>query len=847
VTKLLGRAGARHFQRHPLLRALAVVGIALGVAVVVSIDLANESALSAFALSRRAVTGRATHQVVGGPSGVAEKAFVRLVREGHVVAAAPIVEDYVSSPRAPGHALLLLGVDPLFEAPFRSGSPSAGGVELTSFLTVPGAAVISTPLATSLGVRAGDALPVVVNGRAKEMRIVAVVDPPDSASALALDDVLLCDVSTAQELLQKPGVLTRIDLVLAPDQEASVRASVAEACGDGCEVVTAASQATAATQMTRAFRLNTTALGFLALLVGMFLTYNTMTFIVVERRALLGIFRAIGVTRRELFAAIVAEAARLAVVATLLGLAAGILLAKGLVYLVTRTINDLYFVVNVRSLSLEPIILLKAAALGVGATILSALAPAWEATRVVPGASMRRSNREASLARRAPLLTLAGAAILGVAALLVHWANASLLAAFAALFAVVFGAALATPLALRALAFLLRPLAGAAMGMTGRMAARAITSSLTRSSVAVAALTIAVATTVGVGIMVQSFRAAVAEWLDQSLQSDLFVVSPSEGSRLRDSTIDPDVARRIAACPGVAAVNTVRHRRVRTQLGDVDLHVASYGDVRARGYRFRSAASADVFGAIDGGDAVAISEPYASRQKLAVGDSLQVFTDRGPRSFRVAGIYIDYAADGGGLLMSRPTYERHFDDRAISAMGLMAAHDVDLSELRQRARACAGGEQTLLIRPAREIREASLAIFDRTFAITSVLRLLCLMVAIVGILSALSALALERARELAVLRAIGMTPKQVRRFVTAHTTLLGLSAGILSVPLGLALASFLVHVINRRSFGWSLDLRASPWVIVEALAVAIGSAMLSGLYPAWTMSRAPAAAALRDE
>jgi putative ABC transport system permease protein len=120
-------------------------------------------------------------------------------------------------------------------------------------------------------------------------------------------------------------------------------------------------------------------------------------------------------------------------------------------------------------------------------------------------------------------------------------------------------------------------------------------------------------------------------------------------------------------------------------------------------------------------------------------------------------------------------------------------------------------------------------------------------VAIVGILSALSALALERARELAVLRAIGMTPRQVRRFVTAHTTLLGLSAGILSVPLGFALASFLVHVINRRSFGWSLDLRASPWVIVEALAVAIGSAMLSGLYPAWTMSRAPAAAALRDE
>jgi putative ABC transport system permease protein len=294
-------------------------------------------------------------------------------------------------------------------------------------------------------------------------------------------------------------------------------------------------------------------------------------------------------------------------------------------------------------------------------------------------------------------------------------------------------------------------------------------------------------------------------------------------------------------------VNTVRHRRVRTNRGEIDLHVPSYGDSRVRSYRFRAGRAADVYRALDAGDSLAVTEPYASRLGLAVGDKVDVLTDRGWRSFEIAGVYVDYASDEGGIMMSRATYDRDFDDPSISGMGLMAASGVDLSALRERVRACAGAEQALVVRPARELRDASLAIFDRTFAITSVLRLLSLLVAVVGILSALSALALERARELAVLRAIGMTPSQVRRLVTAQTTLLGFSAGLLAVPLGFALAAFLVQVINRRSFGWSFELSASPVVVVSALALSVLAALVSGLYPAWAMSRARPAAALREE
>jgi putative ABC transport system permease protein len=286
---------------------------------------------------------------------------------------------------------------------------------------------------------------------------------------------------------------------------------------------------------------------------------------------------------------------------------------------------------------------------------------------------------------------------------------------------------------------------------------------------------------------------------------------------------------------------------VRTSEGEVDLHAVSYGDPEKESYQFRRGLSGDVYRALATKDAVAVSEPYAFRRGLSLGSALDIFTDHGFVRFEVAGVYADYASDEGGILMARSRYDRHFDDRGISAMGLVAARGANLDALQERVRTCAGDEQALVVRKQGEILDASLAIFDRTFAITTVLRLLSILVSFFGILSALSALALERARELAVLRAIGMTPKEVRRMVTLHTALLGLSAAVLSIPLGFLLALLLVHVINRRSFGWSLELIGSPNVALEALALSLAAALLSGLYPAWKMSRASPAAALRDE
>jgi putative ABC transport system permease protein len=281
--------------------------------------------------------------------------------------------------------------------------------------------------------------------------------------------------------------------------------------------------------------------------------------------------------------------------------------------------------------------------------------------------------------------------------------------------------------------------------------------------------------------------------------------------------------------------------------GEADLHVPAFGAARPRVYRFRAQEGPDVLRVLDDQDAVAVTEPYAFHHTLGLGASVPLGTDHGVVSFRIAGIYADYASDEGGILMSRRTYERHFDDRGISAMALVAEPGTDMGALLERVREHAGTEQALTVRSNRELREASLAIFDRTFAITQVLRLISIGVAFVGILSALMALSLERSRELAVLRATGMTPRQLTKLVTLQTSLMGSCAGILSIPLGVGLAIILVFVINRRSFGWTLDLVLSARQVGEAMVLSIGAALLAGLYPSWKMSRANPAHALREE
>jgi putative ABC transport system permease protein len=847
------RFGWRYLRRHPWQTILMIIGIMLGVAVVVAIDLANASASRAFDLSTDMVVGRATHQIIGGPTGVDETLYVDLRRQAIRAATAPVVVEYVSSPELGGRPLQLLGVDPFAEAPFRSylssDSSSLPSVDqgFTSFFTMPGSLLISTDLARRYGLEEGDSLRLNVAGQEKDVAIAGLLEPADALSRRALEGILLADVATAQELSGRLGKLDRIDLILGQGDEV-VKAQIESLLPAGAQLVEVAARAGSLEQMTAAFRTNLVALSLLALVVGLFLIYNTMTFSVVQRRPLFGTLRALGVTRRELFLMIVGEALLVGVVGTALGLLLGIFLGQEAVRLVSQTINDLYFVVTVRGVAVPAISLVKGGLLGVLATILAAAPPAWEAASVTPKVALSRSGLEDKASAIVSRVAIAGLLLVAIGVGMLFMPTQNLIVSFGGTFAVIVGAAMITPRVTGLLMSNLVPLTGRLGGVLGRLGPRNVVKSLSRTSVAVAALMIAVSVTIGVSLMIGSFRNTVEVWLSQSVQGDIYISPPSVAGSQASGIIDPAVMPLLATWPGVRRVDTFRAVEVESAYGPISLAYTQNPTIgEERIYRWVDRDPTQVWQAMSEG-AILVSEPLANRLGLSPGDaSLTLATPAGQRSFPIAGIYYDYTSSQGVALMAHPVFESVWGDDAVGAISLRLAPGADADELARTLADALAPVQPLDVRPNAGLRAEALAIFDRTFAITGAMQLLTTLVAFIGVLSALLSLQLDKQRELGVLRAVGLTVRQLWRLVLFESGLLGASAGLLALPTGFGLALILIYIINRRAFGWTLQLHVEAAPFIEAFAVAVLAALAAGILPTWRISKQVTAEAMRGE
>lgn len=846
MTALLWRASFRYAVRHPWQLALSLLGIALGVAVVVSIDLCIDSARRAFVLSNQAVLGASTHRLVGGPGGIDERVYAHLRIGIPGLRAAPVVEGYGAD--AQGVALRVLGVDPFAEAPFHPQlgySTIAGGGVLRRLLGDSRAALLSAQTAERLGLEVGEAFDLLINGRERRLELVGLLEEGDALGSASLVDVVVTDIATAQEILGRIGRLDRID-VIAGGEEA---ARIADRLPAGVRMERAGSGSDFAERMTGSFDLNLSMLGLLALLVGMFLVFNTMTFSVVQRRELFGSLRATGVTRGQIFALILAEAALVALVAVAAGIAIGIGLASELIDLVSRTINDLYFRVSVRELSLTPAVFAKSASMGLAAALAAAAVPALEATRVPPRATLTRSLAEVRMRRYVPVAAAAGVALLAVTLVLVELPGSSPAIGFAALFALVCAGALLAPTATLALLAVLRAPSGRVGGWLARLAVRGVAANLSRTAIAIAALMVALSATVGVGVMVDSFRRSVAHWLDLTMRADMYVGLPGEPGR---RAIAPEVRARIAAIPGVDDLSAGRSVSVAAAIGHqwlpLELVVLEMARKSYAGFQLLEGKAERAWPAFDTGGAVLVSESLARRAGLEPTARLTLQTDRGPRAFPVAAVYRDYGSEHGTVVMSRATFDRYWDDPSVSTLGVYAAEGVDTGALAKAVRAAvAGTDQQLEVRDTRSIKAASMEVFDRTFTITAVLRALATIIAFVGVLSAMMALQLERAKEIAVLRAQGLTPGQVWQLVQTQSGVMGFIAGVLSLPLGIAMSLLLILVVNVRSFGWSMDVYVDPLILAQALLLGVAAALVAGVYPAYRMARVSPAGALRED
>jgi putative ABC transport system permease protein len=847
----LRSASLRYLLRHPAQLTLALIGLALGVGTIAAVDIATASAQRAFELSLEAVNGAATEQIVGGPAGVAESVYARLRThalepDGPQPVYAPVLEGYVI---AAGRTLELVGIDPFASAELDADAAAMQAPAFTAgdagslhrWFTVPGAVAMSAATAHELGVPPGGSFELRIAGNARTATWVATV-----ADAQTGSDLLLTDIAQAQEWLGEQARLSRIDVRLpAGVPTAPLLAALGAQLPPGLELESTRREARATFAMTGAFTTNLKAMSLLALLVGILLIYGAVSFSVLQRRAIFGVLRALGATRAQVLALVLGEAALLGIVGATCGVLLGVAIGRGLIGLVSQTINDLYLVVAVRGVSVPPAAILGAVSLGLATALVAALLPALEVAFSAPRLGLERAVLEQRATRLARRLLALGALLAAAAAVTVWLSGRSLLGGFAGLFLLLLGVAAATPAALRALAQGAARLAGG-FSPLARLACGDIGASLSRTGVAVAALGMALAAMIGVAIMVESFRESLRAWLMRTMRADIYVSAPGPAAESPGQRLEPQVVRALLATPGVSAHSETRRAVVGSPSGEIDLDAVQLAPASYAALDFTQGEPREAWAGFAHGD-ILISEPLAWRLRLAPHDTLTLHTASGPRAFTVAGVYREYGNDRGEALIGLDEYRRLWLDPGIGSLGIYLAPGAQATPMVARLRSAAHGRQALLIRSNADIRALSMRIFERTFVITRVLYWLAAGVAAVGLLSALLAWELQRGRELALLRALGLTPAATFVLVVAQTLFMGCAALVAAMPAGLATAFVLTDVINRRAFGWRFDLHLEAAQFGNALWLALVAALLAGLYPAWRSARAPLAAGLREE
>jgi putative ABC transport system permease protein len=851
----------RTLLRHPIQFAIMILGIALGVAVMVSIDLANASAARAFNISASAVTGRATHAIVGSGQGVDEAIYVHLRTDPQwrgKLESAPVVRAYAVSPQLGKVPFTLLGIDPFAEAPFRSYLGAQNPISMDSIatlLTVPGSILLSAPTAQRYGLQPCAQRPAAlddscrltfsINGETHSAYLTGLLEPSDDFSRRALDTLILTDISTAQNLSGMDGKLTQIDLILPDNFDSTAFSATLPA---GTRLVTSEIRNGQVTDMIAAFQINLTALSLLALVVGIFLIYNAMTFSVVQRRALFGTLRSIGYTREQVFGLVLGEAALIGALGAGLGLGLGILLGQGAVKMVTQTINDLYFIISVRGIQIPASSLLKGGLAGFLASVLAAAPPAWEAASVPPRLALSRAGLESkvrSIVNRAAWL---GVATSLVGAVILTFPTRNLVISFSGTSAVLIGLAALTPVVTIALMRLVGEPLGKLFGLLGRLAPRNVIRSQSRTAVAVAALMIAVSVTIGVQVMIASFRTTVTLWLEQALRGDIYISAQGLSETHLDIPLDPRAIAIAQAYPLTQSSAAIRVVTAETEQGAVDLvAVSQKRPIDARLLLTMQDNPQHTWQRMKDG-AVLLSEPLANRLGIStVGGSLALLTPQGWRSFPIVGIYADYASTRGTIRMDLNIYRRLWNDDRLNGLALFLSPNADIDAVTADLRTHLTDFPNIQVNPSSALRQDALEVFDRTFAITTAMQLITTLVAFIGVLSSLLALQLEKASEMGILRALGLSVAEMRGLTLWETGLLGASAGLLALPTGYILAWILIFVINQRSFGWTLQMQVSPASFVQAFLLAVGAALLAAVYPAWRLSRMQVAEALRGE
>ncbi len=859
----------RFLWQHRLQTLLAIVGIALGVCVVIAVELTNKSANQSFINSFEQLNENVSHQITGPSIGIDSSLYKQLklvvLPKFPNTKIAPIVEAsgrihfqknlndrsankrHVSREKNVDETVRILGIDPISETTLQrfnlslaeqNSSESSTPPDLTQLMLESNGAFISSQLAGNLNLTLKSKLTVDIDGNQNKLTIVGILPVLNGS----LSNTIITDIDTAQNLSKTEG-FTRIDLQIPSAFHEQFESTLNAFLNNGYYWQKKTSVVEQTLHLTRSFQLNLQALSLLSLLVGVFLVYNTMNNFVIQRVPLFQRLHAIGVLSQQIILILMIEVFIIATVATTLGIITGLKLSEFLVALSDQTINDLYYSTGNSTLHILWLPIVKGALLGIGASLLAVFLPA----RNIVHLNGTHSSTLTGLNIRAIALTALFLLVTGVIFSL--WNSSGVLGGFFAVFVILLGLAVLTPLLIFILGNAIQSVYRKLSGTQNYLVNMSIGDSyrnLARTGVAAMALMVAVSSANGMGVMIGSFRLAVENWLNSRVSADIYVRSESS---TQTAFIPEDLITRITENPGITSHTLITDFNVQVRKQSLpnketlylsaDWTSGKFPTVARTGYSFIESKSLQAieqaWTKFEQGQ-VFVSETFSNTHSVSIGDVIEVKTDVGLQSFTIAAIYYDYANQNGRILSNRNNLIKNWPDKGVESIGLYLSnkhHSIDVIAELQNISALNTLNHKITFLSGSDIIDIGLTVFDRTFIITHALKAFVLAVAMIAVFSSLTSLQLERTSELNTLRAIGFSRWQIFALAVIQTAFLGLIVGLIAIPAGELLAWLLIEIIHWRSFGWSMEFTPQWPVIIENTVLAIFAATVAALYPTW--------------
>ncbi|MFO0700163.1 MAG: FtsX-like permease family protein [Nitrospira sp.] len=857
-----------HLRQWPLRTLLTIGGVALGVSASVAVRTANVDVLRSFEEAVLTVAGPTTLEVAGGESGLDEQLITRLRTVPGVISVSPVILQTAVQMRGgqPGQAIQVLGLDLLAEFNTRGFRVSQPTTERQMIDMIhPRSVFVGEKLATDWNLSVGDEVHLLIGTGTCRCRVAGILHSESERSA-SWERLAVMDIAAAQVTFGMVGLVDRIDLVTTPNLSVDEVADKARTVLPAhVTVERPANRTRQVEQMIRAFRLNLTVLSWVGLLVGVFLIYNTMAFAVAQRRREIGIYRAVGMTQGRVAFLFLIEAGLFGIMGGLVGSVMGMVLAQQLIALLSRTISDLYVPVSAgggESLWTGPWLTmgLEGILIGCVVSMIGAIGPSVDASRTATVRALAPGDYEASQQLQVGRLSVMGCGLLGVAGLL-SWPGPIQgvpVLGYTATLCLLAGLACLAPLCITR-GNGRRQSIGSTAGLSGVMRTIAVEHASRnpgRNSVTVSAFMVGLAIMIGVLVMVRSFRHTVEVWVADTVLADV-VVAPSLWLRGTEiGTVGRSLPQAwlsiLSSIPEVAAVDTYRDvritvngQRVAVVSRDLRLH-AQWSQ-----YLVRSGESSEQLNRAAEIDGLLVSEVLANRLGVQEGSTLEIMTPSGVRQFPIVAVFYDYSTDGGKLLMDRALYQSLWHDELVTVFPVYLRERASLDRVRARiieqlSIATKGGLPPLVISNT-ELRKEILEIFDRTFLLTYVLEAIAVVIAMLGIVNTLITSVLERRREFATLRAIGGSSVQIQQLVLWEAIYLGAIGIMLGLIGGGLLSLLLIKVINKQSFGWTIQMIIPIGSLIQAVTLAVLATVVAGYFPARWAARQPVVEGLRDE